>query len=75
MYQFQEKLVVQVDNIAAKNNMTDLANMGKEFLNGIAHKGTPIGIANEPQKVKLGPAKTGYSLVELLQHLKASSVL
>lgn len=60
----------QIDSFAEVNNMTEAANVGKEFLRGLAHKGKVIGAENETDTAVALPS---HPFVEKLQNVKVTS--
>lgn len=60
----------QIDAFGEKNNMTEAAKVGKEFLGGLSHKGKVIGAENETEAMAV--AVPSHPIVERLQNIKVS---
>jgi hypothetical protein len=65
--------VLQVDVFVEKNNLTEAAEVGKEFLRGASRKPTVIGAENETDAAALDIPS--HPLVERLQDIKVSPPL
>jgi hypothetical protein len=63
--------VLQVDVFVEKNNLTEAAEVGKEFLRGASRKPTVIGAENETEALDI----PSHPLVERLQDIKVSPPL
>ncbi|CAK9207081.1 unnamed protein product [Sphagnum troendelagicum] len=67
--QAYDTLMQQVDVFVEKNNLTEAAEVGKEFLRGASRKPTVIGAENETDAAALDIPS--HPLVERLQDIKA----
>jgi hypothetical protein len=71
--QAYDTLMQQVDVFVEKNNLTEAAEVGKEFLRGAPRKPTVIGAENETEAAALDIPS--HPLVERLQDIKVSPPL
>lgn len=63
-----------MDVIAAKHNLTEVTNMAKGFLDGIAHRGTALGVGEigiRNAKVSNGTMSYRETFVEYFRIMKA----
>lgn len=66
-------VVVKIDAFAEKNNLTEAANVGKEFLLGMSKKGTVVGGAHNETEMK-SLAVPSHPLLERLQNIKVRRI-